>query len=113
MGSVGVRHPLRPAVRGRPGREHGGEDFMSEPRTILITGATDGLGRALASGLAADGGRLLLHGRDQARLDAAADEIAAEAGGARPLTVLADFADLAQVRAMTGRVLELTDRLDA
>ena len=86
---------------------------MSEQRTILITGATDGLGRALASGLAADGDRLLLHGRDQARLEAAADEIAAETGGARPLTVVAEFADLAQVRAMTGRVLELTNRLDA
>jgi NAD(P)-dependent dehydrogenase (short-subunit alcohol dehydrogenase family) len=86
---------------------------MSEQRTILITGATDGLGRALAGRLAAEGDRLLLHGRDQARLDAAADEIAAEAGGApRPLTVRADFADLAQVRAMTGLVLELTDRLD-
>lgn len=86
---------------------------MSEPRTILITGATDGLGRVLASGLAAEGARLLLHGRDQARLEAAADEIAAETGGARPLTVVAEFADLAQVRAMTGRVLELTNRLDA
>ena len=87
---------------------------MSEQRTILITGATDGLGRALASGLAAEGARLLLHGRDQARLDAAADEIAAEAGGGpRPLTVRADFADLAQVRALTGQVLALTGRLDA
>jgi NAD(P)-dependent dehydrogenase (short-subunit alcohol dehydrogenase family) len=86
---------------------------MSEPRTILITGATDGLGRALADGLAAEGARLLLHGRDQARLDAAADEIAAEAGGGpRPETVRADFADLAQVRAMTEEVLTLTDRLD-
>ena len=46
---------------------------MSEPRTILITGATDGLGRALASGLAAEGDWLLLHGRYQARIDAAAD----------------------------------------
>jgi len=87
---------------------------MSQQRTILITGATDGLGRALASSLAAEGARLLLHGRDQERLDAAADEIAAAAGRApRPLTVRADFADLAQVRAMTGQVLELTGRLDA
>jgi NAD(P)-dependent dehydrogenase (short-subunit alcohol dehydrogenase family) len=90
---------------------------MSEPRTILITGATDGLGRALAGRLAADGARLLLHGRDQARLDAVADEIAtaaADGGGPRPrpLTVRADFAELAQVRAMTEQVGSLTSRLD-
>ena len=36
-------------------------------QTILITGATDGLGRALAAELAAEGATLLLHGRDEAR----------------------------------------------
>ncbi|MFF7677506.1 SDR family NAD(P)-dependent oxidoreductase [Actinacidiphila glaucinigra] len=37
--------------------------------TILIIGASDGLGRALAEDLAADGGHtLLLHGRDPERL---------------------------------------------
>ncbi|MGW2373144.1 MULTISPECIES: SDR family NAD(P)-dependent oxidoreductase [Kitasatospora] len=46
------------------------------PRTILITGATDGLGRALAHRLAAEGDTVLLHGRDQGRLDRTAEEIA-------------------------------------
>jgi NAD(P)-dependent dehydrogenase (short-subunit alcohol dehydrogenase family) len=85
---------------------------MSEQRTILITGTTDGLGRALAGSLAAEGARLLLHGRDQGRLDAVADEVAGAGGGERPLTVLADFAELAQVRRMTEQVLALTGRLD-
>ena len=40
---------------------------MTEQHTILITGATDGLGRALATELAATGATLLLHGRDDAR----------------------------------------------
>jgi NAD(P)-dependent dehydrogenase (short-subunit alcohol dehydrogenase family) len=85
---------------------------MSDQRTILITGATDGLGRALAGRLAAEGASLILHGRDQARLDAAASEIAADSSGVTPATVLADFADLAQVRAMAEQVRSLTDRLD-
>ncbi len=64
--------------------------------TIAITGATDGLGRALAVRLAGDGVRLVLHGRDAARLDDVAAEVA-RAGGPEPVTVTADLADLAQV----------------
>src|SRR3954469_24895002 len=40
-------------------------------RTALITGASRGLGRALATALNDRGWRLVLHGRDAARLDAA------------------------------------------
>jgi len=39
-------------------------------KTILITGATDGLGRGVAEALADQGHTLLLHGRSQERLDA-------------------------------------------
>ena len=42
---------------------------MTGPRTILITGATDGLGQALAHRLTTDGATVLLHGRDQEKLD--------------------------------------------
>jgi len=80
--------------------------------TILITGATDGHGRALADRLAGYGATLVLHGRDAERLDRAADEIAAGHDTARPQTVLADLADLAQVRRLVAGVREGTDRLD-
>ena len=76
-------------------------------RTILITGATDGLGRALARGLAAGGDTVILHGRDETRLKTVADEI-----GGRTLTVCADLADLAQVRRLAADVRGATDRLD-
>jgi NAD(P)-dependent dehydrogenase (short-subunit alcohol dehydrogenase family) len=74
---------------------------------VFITGATDGLGRALAQRLAADGADLILHGRDQTRLD----EVAASVGGS-PITLLADLADLGQVRKLAADVQAATDRLD-
>ncbi|MFJ8621436.1 SDR family NAD(P)-dependent oxidoreductase [Kitasatospora sp. NPDC093550] len=85
---------------------------MTPPRTILITGATDGLGRALAHRLAAEGHTLLLHGRDRQRLDRTAEELRAAHGVDRPATLLADLADLARVRALAAEVRTVTDRLD-
>jgi NAD(P)-dependent dehydrogenase (short-subunit alcohol dehydrogenase family) len=75
--------------------------------TVFITGATDGLGRALAERLAGDGVDLILHGRDRGRLDA----VAAAVGG-DPVTLLADLADLGQVRKLAADVRAATDRLD-
>src|SRR6516165_3418498 len=74
---------------------------------ILITGATDGLGRALATHLAGQGHELVLHGRDADRLAAVADALP----GAHQ-AVLADFAELAQVRRLAAEVREGNDRLD-
>ena len=71
---------------------------MTEAPTIFITGATDGLGRALAGRLAADGASLILHGRDTGKLESTAAEIAAAHGVDHPRTVRADLSDLAQVR---------------
>ena len=82
---------------------------MNDAPTVLITGATDGLGRALAERLAADGARLILHGRDPARLARVADDID---GDLRPLTFVADLAELAQVRQLARDVLGVTSRLD-
>ena len=79
--------------------------------SILITGATDGLGRALAMRLARDEVQLLLHGRNSAKLSEVANEVAAE-GAPRPSTFVADLADLAQVRRLGADVVAHTDRLD-
>jgi NAD(P)-dependent dehydrogenase (short-subunit alcohol dehydrogenase family) len=78
---------------------------------VLVTGATDGLGRALALDLAADGVRLVLHGRNRDKLDVLAKEVRA-LGGAEPVTAVADLADLAQVRQLAVDVAAATDRLD-
>jgi len=96
-------------VRHGPPWHHG---YVTERRTIFITGATDGLGKALAHRLAADGADLILHGRDPDRLDRTAEEVREAYGVARPRTVLADLAELAQVRRLAADVRDTTDRLD-
>lgn len=71
---------------------------------VLITGATDGIGRGTAMELARKGATVLLHGRDNTRLAATRDEIAAATGGTPPETYLADFASLAEVRRLAAKV---------
>jgi NAD(P)-dependent dehydrogenase (short-subunit alcohol dehydrogenase family) len=82
---------------------------MSDNPTVFITGATDGLGRALAVRLARDGANLILHGRDAARLAQTACECC---GASEPVTVQADLAELAQVRGLAAEVARRADRLD-
>lgn len=84
---------------------------MRDNPVILLTGATDGLGRAVADRLASRGAELILHGRDAERLATVADEIAAS-GAPRPRAVLADLADLRQVAQLAEEVAGMTDRLD-
>ena len=84
---------------------------MREQPIVLITGATDGLGRAVADRLASQGARLILHGRDAERLATVVDEIATS-GAERPRAVVADLADLKQVAQLAEDVAGLTDRLD-
>jgi NAD(P)-dependent dehydrogenase (short-subunit alcohol dehydrogenase family) len=83
-----------------------------DEQTILVTGATDGLGRALAREIAARGATLLVHGRSQTRLDETLAEIRAATGNRRLRPVLADLSSLDQVRRLARDVTAGTDRLD-
>jgi NAD(P)-dependent dehydrogenase (short-subunit alcohol dehydrogenase family) len=75
--------------------------------TVLVTGATSGLGRYLAQELAGSGWSVLAHGRDRQRVG----ELAGELGnGARPY--VADLASLAAVRQLAEQVRQDVPRLD-
>ena len=65
-------------------------------RVVLITGATDGLGRGVAIALAQRGATLLVHGRDYARGEAVVAEVQA-AGSSEARLYVADFATLADI----------------
>jgi NAD(P)-dependent dehydrogenase (short-subunit alcohol dehydrogenase family) len=75
--------------------------------TVLITGATSGLGRYLARELASSGWQVLAHGRDPVRV---ADSCAELGGGARGL--VADLARLGDVRELAAQVGAEVPRLD-
>lgn len=73
-------------------------------QTVLITGATDGLGKQTALALAREGATVLLHGRDQRRLESTRREIQETTGNARLETYQADLAALAEVRHLAEEV---------
>jgi NAD(P)-dependent dehydrogenase (short-subunit alcohol dehydrogenase family) len=81
---------------------------MNTP-TALITGASRGLGRALAAGLAREGFALIIDGRDAAALDLAAADI--RAAGGDVTAVSGDVTDAAH-RAALSRAAETAGRLD-
>lgn len=73
--------------------------------TIVITGASDGIGAAAARILAGSDDRLILAGRSPEKTAAVAAEVGAE-------YFVADFAHLDQVRALADDLLRATDRID-
>jgi NAD(P)-dependent dehydrogenase (short-subunit alcohol dehydrogenase family) len=81
-------------------------------QVILITGAADGLGAAVAADLAAEGATLLLHGRSEARAQEAVDAVRERTGSDRLRPYHADLASLDEVRRMADAVLDAEPRLD-
>ena len=80
-------------------------------RTVLVTGATSGIGRATALGLARLGAQVAIVGRDQARTHRVATEIATTSGG-RVEAFVADLSSQAQVRRLAGEILGVLPRID-
>jgi NAD(P)-dependent dehydrogenase (short-subunit alcohol dehydrogenase family) len=81
-------------------------------RVVVLTGPTSGLGREAAGALAAMGARLVLVGRDEAKLTRVAGEVAGLAPTTAVATVVADLSSLASVRAAADRILDTEPRVD-
>ncbi|MFM7065009.1 MAG: SDR family NAD(P)-dependent oxidoreductase [Actinomycetes bacterium] len=81
-------------------------------QVVLLTVGTSGLGRAAARQLATCGAAVTLLGRDLGRTRAAWEDIARATGNEQGGVLLADMADLAQVRAAAAEFAEDHDRLD-
>lgn len=92
----------------RPIPETNNGDFQGMSR-ILITGATDGIGKQTAIELARLGHELILHGRSKDRLQTVLHEVEKKMPSERIHTITADFASLASVRSMA---VEMNERFD-
>lgn len=80
---------------------------MRARATVLVTGATSGLGEGVAAALAAAGHQVIVHGRDPDRV---ARTVAALGPEARP--AVADLSSLAETTALAERIAADHERLD-
>ncbi|MEJ0006734.1 MAG: SDR family oxidoreductase [Steroidobacteraceae bacterium] len=81
-------------------------------KVCVITGGTDGIGKASAAALAAAGERLLIHGRDPEKGARVVAELKAQSGNPAIEFLAADFGSLAEVRRLAAAIKERTRRVD-
>ncbi len=81
-------------------------------KTVVVTGAAGGIGRATVSGLAMLGARVALIGRNRERVEAAATEIRCATGNPAVDAFAADLSSQAEVRRIAEAVLAAYPRLD-
>jgi len=81
-------------------------------KTVLVTGATSGIGREASVALAGQGARVIMVGRNQAKTEAALADVASRSRSKEVWYLLADFASQASVRALADAVRSRVDRLD-
>ena len=83
-----------------------------ERKIMLVTGASDGIGKETAKTLAKQGHTVILHGRNPQKTQAAYEEIKAETGNPNLDVFTADFLSLAAVKQFAAEIKQKYDRLD-
>ena len=83
-----------------------------EGKTVLITGATDGIGEETARQLAGMGARVFVHGRDPEKAAQVRNNIIQTTGNQQVEIVIADLAKMGEVRALAREVQQKVDHLD-
>ncbi|MGH1420053.1 MAG: SDR family NAD(P)-dependent oxidoreductase [Hyphomicrobiaceae bacterium] len=81
-------------------------------KTILITGSTDGIGLETAKLLTTSGHTLLIHGRNQKKLDAAVGKVSAIAGAGHIESYVADLSKFEDVIILANQIRERHQHLD-
>lgn len=85
---------------------------MRDTLRVLVTGATDGIGRETALELARRGAAVILHGRSHERLQATRAAIEADSGSRTIQTIQGDLASFAEIHAMADDLLDRAPALD-
>lgn len=85
---------------------------MSEQKTILVTGASSGIGRQTALALARQGHRVIMHGRDPEKTERARAWVAEQAGSREVGAMVADLSLMGEVARFADRFAATHERLD-
>jgi NAD(P)-dependent dehydrogenase (short-subunit alcohol dehydrogenase family) len=86
--------------------------MIMERKTILITGATDGIGMVTAKELAKEGHKVIIHGRNETKANKVVDEIKSLTGNNEVEYVLADLFSFESIKQMSDDFQERYDHLD-
>jgi NAD(P)-dependent dehydrogenase (short-subunit alcohol dehydrogenase family) len=81
-------------------------------KIILVTGATDGIGKETAQELAKMGAHVIIHGRNSERAQKTKEEIRKATGNEELDIVVADYCSLKQVKTMADEIIAKYPRLD-